>query len=117
MSFSYYFSAHNSFDQETTSTSSGTNIPKHNNHYFRDSSADSSDSGDELSTTPTTPTTPMSPNSDTLTNSTPNMQRRASESITEAIQFKKLPMTRRYTLPSRINPFGATTGGTENNNL
>jgi len=108
----------NSFDQETTSTSPGTSIPKRSNHYFRDSSADSSDSGDELSTTPTTPTTPMSPNTDTLTNNPPNLQRRASESITaEVIQFNKLPITRRYTLPGRINPFATANGGGTDNNL
>jgi len=108
----------NSFDQETTSTSPSTSIPRSNNHYFRDSSTDSSDSNDELSTTPTTPTTPTFQNTNTIIDNPPNMQRRASESITaEVIQFNKLPIARRYTLPGRINPSATTTGNTENNNL
>ncbi|CAG8539557.1 5437_t:CDS:2 [Funneliformis caledonium] len=103
----------NSFDQESTATSPSTNIPQHNSHHFRDTSADSSDS-DEFSTTPTTPTS-TSPVLGILNNNNPpNLQRRASESIAEAIQFKKLP-TRRYTIPGRMNPFGLI-GGSENGN-
>ena len=94
----------NSFDQDTYS------IPQRN-HYFRDSSTNSSDS-DELSTTPTTPTSPTTPNTDTLNSNPPNLQRRASESLTESIQFKKSPASRRYTLPSR---FGLVIGSSESN--
>uniref|UniRef100_A0A1D1XVA9 Kinesin-like protein KIF1B n=1 Tax=Anthurium amnicola TaxID=1678845 RepID=A0A1D1XVA9_9ARAE len=85
------FFALNSYDQETTS----------NTFHFRDSSTDSSDSS--LSTTPSsTPTSPVSQNNNmTLNNNTPNLQRRASESVTDSIQFKKLP-ARRYTLPSKF---------------
>src|SRR6266536_2684522 len=85
-----------------------TRFPRNNSYNFRDSSA-YSDGESTLSTTSSTPSTPTSPtssvsqsNDTTLNNNinTPNLQRRASESVTD-IQFKKLP-ARRYTLPSKF---------------
>ncbi|CAG8591446.1 4097_t:CDS:2 [Cetraspora pellucida] len=43
--------------------------------------------------------------------SLPNLQRRASESVADStqIQFRKMPV-RRYTLPSKMNPFSLIVG-------
>lgn len=105
----------NSFEEDTPTGSQ--NIPHNNNYHFRDSSSDSSD-GEMAS--PTTPISPFSSspfsssvsrnnditinnnnNNNNNNNTTPNLQRRASESISEAVQFRKLPV-RRYTLPGKL---------------
>src|ERR1700722_4320968 len=93
--------AFNSYDKETTST----DIPSSNVQHLRSSSAESDCemlSPPTSPTSPTSPNTPISPsnvNNSTLNNNRVNLQRRASESIPETIQFKRLPM-RRKTLPS-----------------
>ncbi|CAG8479314.1 5675_t:CDS:2 [Dentiscutata erythropus] len=71
---------------------------------------DTSDSVSDISSIASSPTTSPT-NSPT---SHPNLQRRASESISEPnqIQFRKMPV-RRYTLPSKMNPFSLIVG---NNN-
>jgi hypothetical protein len=93
----------NSYEEDTKQS-----IP-HNNYHFRDSSSDSSDGEMTTPSTPNSPISPISPsngfalnnNNNNNNTTTPNLQRRASESITEAIQFKKLPV-RRYTLPGKL---------------
>jgi len=88
----------NSYEQDNT------RFPRNNSYNFRDSSADfDGESTPSTPTSPTSPTSSVSQSNDTAlnkNNNTPNLQRRASESVTD-IQFKKLP-ARRYTLPSKF---------------
>jgi len=103
----------NSFEDDASSK--GKDFPNNNNNYhFRDSSSDSSDGEISAPTSPISPISPISSissispisqsNGTTFNinnHNTPNMQRRASETITEAFQFKKL-QPRRNTLPGKF---------------
>ncbi|GBC07046.1 hypothetical protein RclHR1_07200004 [Rhizophagus clarus] len=90
----------NSYEENSTEN---RNFRHNDNYHFRDSSSDSSDAEMTTPSTPTTPVSPGLPNNDITfnNNNSPNMQRRASESITEAIQSKRAP-ARRYTLPGKL---------------
>ncbi|CAG8620890.1 10446_t:CDS:2 [Gigaspora margarita] len=78
--------------------------------HFRDTSDSVSDISSIASSPATSPT-----NSPT---SHPNLQRRASESVAEPnqIQFRKMPV-RRYTLPSKMNPFSLIVGNNDTTSL
>ncbi|CAG8811442.1 6446_t:CDS:1, partial [Racocetra persica] len=71
---------------------------------------DTSDSASVISNSESFTSSPTTSPTNSPT-SHPNMQRRASESIADStqIQFRKMPV-RRYTLPSKMNPFSLIVG-------